>query len=182
MATTLISNIRGPQGIQGATGAQGPIGNTGPTGAQGPTGPTGSQGPAGTGITMMGSVANQAALTALQPAPQGNAYLNQTDDSLWIADATGTFISGGSIQGPVGPQGIQGIQGVVGATGAQGIQGPDGVAGAVGPTGPTGQTGPTGVRGAQWFVGSGAPPATITNSLPGDMYLDTVTGDVYQVS
>src|SRR5215472_11303343 len=44
-----------------------------------------------------------------------------------------------------------------------------------------GATGPTGTRGSLWYTGTGA-PGTITGSLPGDMYLDTATGDIYQLS
>ncbi len=38
----------------------------------------------------------------------------------------------------------------------------------------------TGPRGSRWYTGSGA-PGTIADSLPGDMYLDTDSGDVYQL-
>jgi hypothetical protein len=33
----------------------------------------------------------------------------------------------------------------------------------------------------EWFTGSG-PPGTIPGSKPGDLYLDTATGDVYLLS
>jgi hypothetical protein len=48
-----------------------------------------------------------------------------------------------------------------------------------GQPGPPGPQGPPGVRGSLWFSGAGAPPVT-GNFLPGDQYLDTVTGNVYQ--
>jgi len=38
----------------------------------------------------------------------------------------------------------------------------------------------TGPRGSLWWVGSG-PPGTIANSQPGDMYLNTTNGDVWQL-
>lgn len=47
---------------------------------------------------------------------------------------------------------------------------------------PGGSQGIPGARGAKWFTGAGAPPDPIPGSQPGDMYLDTTTGDVYQVS
>ncbi|MCP9887813.1 hypothetical protein KBY96_07695 [Cyanobium sp. ATX 6A2] len=47
-----------------------------------------------------------------------------------------------------------------------------------GPPGPAGGAGP---RGTGWFVGTGAPPAVIEGSLPGDLYLDMATGDVYSL-
>jgi len=48
-----------------------------------------------------------------------------------------------------------------------------------GPAGPTGPAGVTGTRGSLWNTGAGA-PGTIAGVLTGDMYLDTVSGDVYQ--
>ena len=43
----------------------------------------------------------------------------------------------------------------------------------------TGPAGPQGTRGSLWYTGS-VPPTTITGQLPNDLYLDVVTGDVYQ--
>lgn len=54
---------------------------------------------------------------------QGDAYIVQADDSLWVWDGT-QWVSGGSIQGPPG------------ATGPAGATGPQGATGAVGPVGP----------------------------------------------
>jgi hypothetical protein len=53
-----------------------------------------------------------------------------------------------------------------GATGAQGAQGSPGAQGA---------------RGSAWFTGAGV-PTTVANSAPGDLYLDTDTGDVYRLA
>lgn len=138
---------QGPQGIQGPQGVGGVPGDQGPMGPQGPAGPTGST---GTGVTMMGSVPTSADLPAT--ATQGDAYIVQEDDSLWIYDGT-QFISGGSIQGPqgvqgpIGPQGVQGIQGEQGPQGIQGEQGPVGPQGIQGETGETGAVGPQGIQG-----------------------------------
>jgi hypothetical protein len=52
------------------------------------------------------------------------------------------------------------------------IQGPPGAAGAPGAPGP---------RGTRWFTGSGAPPTSIPDSLAGDLYLDLISGDVYEL-
>jgi hypothetical protein len=106
---------------------------------------------------------------------QGDAYINQSDDSLWIWNGT-QWISGGSIQGPQGLQGLtgaagadgidgaagakgdpgndgadgaQGIAGEKGDRGDQGIQGIQGIDGPEGQQGPQGQTGPTGPEGPQ---------------------------------
>jgi phage baseplate assembly protein W len=49
--------------------------------------------------------------------------------------------------------------------------------------GPAGPIGPTGTRGSLWFVGTTDPPATWTGTpqpIANDMYLNTVTGDVWQ--
>jgi len=58
---------------------------------------------------------------------------------------------------------------------------PQGQTGLTGSQGPIGNTGATGTRGSQWFTGSGA-PGTIGGSLVGDMYLDTASGNVYQLA
>jgi hypothetical protein len=149
--------VKGDTGAQGATGATGPQGATGATGPVGPVGPQGPQGPqgaAGSGITMKGSVPTSADLPASGNA-QGDAYLVQADDSLWIWDAS-KWVSGGSIQGPpgiqgpagpTGPTGPQGPKGDTGATGATGAQGPQGLTGATGAQGPQGTQGPQGIQG-----------------------------------
>ncbi len=85
-------------------------------------------------------------------AAKGDAYLVQADDSLRVWDSvSSSWVNGGSIQGP------------------QGIQGPAGADGAIGP------------RGTGWFTGTGAPPATIPGAVDGDLYLDLLTGPVYQL-
>lgn len=58
---------------------------------------------------------------------------------------------------------------------AMNIKGPQGDPGA------TGATGAAGARGAKWYSGAGA-PGTIADSLPGDWYLDTVSGEVYNLT
>jgi Collagen triple helix repeat (20 copies) len=130
---------QGPQGVkgdQGVQGIQGPEGDQGDPGVQGVQGPVGPQGATGTGITMQGSVPTEAQLPPTGNT-QGDAYLVQADDSLWIWDGT-AWISGGSIQGPPGATGPQGTQGPAGPTGATGEQGPQGIQGTTGPQGATG--------------------------------------------
>ena len=118
---------------------------------------------------MQGSVANVGALPS-SGNTQGDAYINQTDDSLWIYDGSG-FVSGGSIQGPAGAQGIQGLEGPQGPqglggangadgdkgdkgdTGSQGLQGIQGVTGSTGPGGAQGPIGLTGDKGDQGDTG-----------------------------
>src|SRR3984957_10738359 len=80
-----------------------------------------------------------------------------------------------------GPRGAIGATGSIGATGAAGLAGATGAAGAVGPQGAPGAAGAPGVpgtRGSLWSTGSGAPTAT---GLNGDLYLDTSTGNVYEL-
>ena len=108
----------GPPGPPGPIGPTGPAGPAGGTGPQGPPGPQGPQGAAGTGITFKGSVPTSNDLPA-SGNTQGDAYLVQADDSLWIWDGT-TWVDGGSIQGPPGVQGPQGPQGVPGPMGPVG--------------------------------------------------------------
>ncbi len=145
---------RGPEGPRGYPGEEGPIGPQGPQGVEGPLGPTGPQGSTGTGILMCGEVATEGDLPSTGNA-QGDAYIVQEDDSLWIYDGT-EFISGGSIQGPPGPTGPTGVQGPTGAQGPQGIQGDTGadstVPGPQGPEGPQGIKGDTGATGADSTV------------------------------
>ena len=82
---------------------------------------------------MQGSIANVGALPS-SGNTQGDAYLNQTDDSLWIYDGSG-FVSGGSIQGPAGAQGPQGEAGADGLQGEPGADGKDGTSGIDGQNG-----------------------------------------------
>lgn len=147
--------VTGPAGQQGLPGPQGTPGAQGPRGDQGPVGPVGPQGSTGTGVTMRGSVPTEGDLPATGNI-QGDAYIVQADDSLWIWDAT-AWVSGGSIQGPPGPQGIQGIQGVPGPQGIQGEVGPQGIQGPAGPQGVAGPTGPEGPQGVQGPVGPEGP-------------------------
>ncbi len=65
--------------------------------------------------------------------------------------------------------------------GSTGPQGTTGATGATGAAGPAGATGATGTRGSQWYVGDGA-PGVIAGSVPGDKYMDRVTGDVYDLT
>jgi hypothetical protein len=36
--------------------------------------------------------------------------------------------------------------------------------------------------GTYWFVGEGPPPDSIPGALPGDLYLDSISGNIYQLS
>jgi hypothetical protein len=125
--------LTGEQGPQGSQGVVGPQGVQGDQGVQGTTGTQGPQGAVGPGITMQGSVATPANLPPTGN-DQGDAYIVQSDDSLWLWDGD-SWVSGGSIQGPQGLQGIQGPQGSQGIQGFQGLTGPQGVKGDVGPEG-----------------------------------------------
>ena len=184
MAWAAAGSLKGPQGIEGSQGVAGPAGPAGADGLQGiqgeqgiagPEGPQGIQGiegAAGTGINFRGQVSTAAELPA--SADQGDAYIVQADDSLQVWDATSSsWVSGGSIQGP---------QGIAGAQGSQGLQGEIGPAGPQGSQGIHGPAGSAGERGTGWFNGTGAPAADIPGAIPGDLYLDNTTGDVYTLS
>jgi hypothetical protein len=83
--------------------------------------------------------------------------------------------------GPRGAMGSRGGAGSQGAPGAAGSVGATGAAGAVGPQGAPGTAGAPGVpgaRGSLWSTGSGTPTATGQN---GDLYLDTASGNVYEL-
>lgn len=155
--------IQGQQGLRGITGPQGYTGNTGATGSTGATGPTG---PAGSGINIKGDVPTSAQLPATGNT-NGDAYIVDADNSLWIWTGTKWVDMGPIAEGPTGPTGATGAtgpasdlpgptgpEGVTGPTGAQGIQG---IQGGIGPTGPQGITGPTGIQGIPGPVGPTGP-------------------------
>lgn len=87
----------------------------------------------------------------------------------------------GNIKGPAGPQGVAGPTGATGPQGTAGAQGATGPPGTQGPAGPTGATGPAGQRGSVWLTGVGPPAGGQPALIQYDMYLDTATGDIYQV-
>ena len=168
------TGAQGPQGVkgdQGTQGVQGPKGDQGIEGPQGVQGPIGPQGATGSGITMQGAVPLESDLPPTGNE-QGDAYIVQADDSLWIWDGA-AWVSGGSIQGPPGsegPQGTVGPQGPAGPKGDQGIQGAQGVQGPIGATGadstvpgPAGPQGPKGDTGDQGLTG----PAGADSTVPG---------------
>jgi len=172
---TGATGAQGPQGVkgdQGVQGTQGPKGDQGVAGPQGVQGPEGPQGEAGTGITMRGSVPTSGDLPS-NPIEniQGDAYIVEEDDSLWIWDGT-AWVSGGSIQGPPGPQGPQGTvgpqgpEGPEGDQGIQGVQGPEGEQGIEGPIGPVGPQGPQGIKGDSGAVGPQGPQGN-DSTVPG---------------
>ena len=86
----------------------------------------------------------------------------------------------GNIKGPTGAPGPQGDPGPQGATGPQGTTGAQGPAGPEGPQGPTGATGPQGTRGSMWYVQPNA-PGTVAGQQVGDLFLNSATGDIYQL-
>lgn len=57
------------------------------------------------------------------------------------------------------------------------LKGPEGERGA------RGEDGPPGPRGTKWVFGTGTPTDQNTaDTLPGDVYVDATTGDVYQLN
>lgn len=142
----------GPQGPPGATGGPGPAGPAGATGAAGtvgpagPQGPVGPQGPAGSGVRILGTVPNSAALPTTGNSP-GDGYITANTGNLWVWGGS-AWTDVGNITGPAGPAGP------AGATGAPGPAGPQGATGATGPAGATGATGAPGPIGPQGPAGS----------------------------
>lgn len=187
MAWQQTGNIKGPKGDTGPAGSrgpegiQGPPGPAGPRGEQGiagPEGPQGKPGVDGKSVSIAGQVATYNDLPKdLGPDDAGKGWLVEADGDLYVWSGT-KFPANGSgtdFRGPEGPRGPQGPQGVAGPPGNTGSRGP---AGSQGPTGPEG---PRGQRGTKWFIGEGT-PGTIQDSLPGDIYLDRVSGTTYQLS
>ena len=168
---------RGPEGAQGVQGPPGPIGPKGDQGEKGPAGPQGRPGVDGKGVSVAGQVATYADLPKnLTASDAGKGWLVEADGALyvWSGKAFPANGSGADFRGPAGPTGPQGLQGVAGPAGQPGPKGP------AGEQGPRGVQGPAGPRGSKWFYGNGT-PGTIEGSLPGDMYLDRVSGTTYQL-
>jgi hypothetical protein len=187
MAWQQSGSIRGPQGERGPEGPEGKEGPRGEQGIQGERGPEGKEGPQGKqgapgadgadgrGITISGSVANEAALpTDLGPDDAGSAYLTQDNGKLNVWTGT-SWAPPVAFRGPAGPDGAQGVQG------DRGPEGPRGPAGADGAQGERGPEGPAGARGSVWFTGAGT-PGTVSGAVAGDMYLDTSSGVVYKLA
>lgn len=187
MAWTQTGNLKGPKGDtgprgpEGAQGVQGPPGPVGPKGDQGEKGPAGPQGPRGVdgkGVSVAGQVATYADLPKdLTSRDAGKGWLVEADGDLYVWSGSNfpPNGSGADFRGPEGPAGPTGPQGVAGPPGAAGARGPAGV------QGPAGKQGDPGPRGSKWFFGDGA-PGTIQGSLPGDVYMDRVTGTMYQLN
>jgi hypothetical protein len=151
-----------------ANGTQVPLGATGATGLSGATGPTGPQ---GVSVTLIGSVANSAALPVSGNA--GDGYITIDSGDLWIWNTvTSSWNDVGQI---VGPQGATGI----GATGATGIAGVNGAAGATGLRGSTGANGTNGATGATGLAGTnGSTGATGNNGSNGSTGATGATGTI----
>lgn len=96
------------------------------------------------------------------------------DGYLWLTRADGTRFNAGYVQGK------DGLNGRDGYNGRDGLPGKDGVDGAPGAPGTPGTPGVNGERGSKWFYGT-VNPVTIPGSLLGDSYLNTVSGDVFQL-
>lgn len=163
MAWGQIAQLKGPQGDQGPAGGQGLKGD------QGDPGPAGADGKS---VSINGTVANAAALpTDLTVVDAGKGYVTANDGHLHVWSGT-EFTDVGQVKGDKGDQGVKGDQGDEGPQGEQGVQGVKG---------DTGNTGTAGARGATWFTGS-AGPVDVPGSQPGDLFLDTSSGNVYVLS
>ncbi len=126
--------------------------STGPRGARGATGPQGVPG-------ARGSLWSTGSGTPTATGQNGDLYLDTSSGEVYEV-VSGTWTMEANI---TGPQGAMGARGISGSQGLQGPQGPQGVPGA---------------RGSLWSTGSGTPTAT---GQSGDLYLDTSTGDVYEL-
>jgi hypothetical protein len=165
----------------------------------------GETGDQGQGLSVEGSVTNVEDLPA--DSVPGNIYFVTSTGDMWIS--TGVAAAGaaghqnlGQIQGPQGVAGstiLSGAGAPAADTGKDGdyyldlsgktLYGPrtGGPAGAwgsglslAGPQGQTGAKGDPGARGNGWFIGAGI-PTNVPNAVVGDLYLDTATGDVYNL-
>lgn len=148
---------------------------------------TGGPIPAGTSLTLTRKVPYQQAYHPAVNGPIYNPTLESALDALAMqimqtASGLGQFTINGGV---VTSANFTGALSVLVANGVatvnvQTTPGPQGIQGQQGIQGVTGATGATGARGSLWYDGSGA-PGTIAGALAGDQYLDTVTGNVYQL-
>lgn len=92
-------------------------------------------------------------------------FIKSTEQYTFVTDLSGAQ----GIQGPAGPQGAPGAAGTPGAKGDKGDPGVQGV------------KGDTGQRGTRTTIGQGAPGTPPDDAIEGDMYLDSTTGDLYQI-
>lgn len=201
MAWQVQGNIRGPQGPEGPQGPQGIPGEDGAGveigGAVDTYAELPSLGPDDVG-------------TAYIVRADGLLYI--WDGTQWPDDGEGVEFRGPQgpegpegPEGPKGDKGDQGDKGDTGNTGAPGtaatIQAGDTTTTAPGtnasvtnvgtenaavfnfniPRGAQGLPGADGRDGSRWFTGSGV-PGTISGAVPGDLYLDTVDGTVYELN
>ena len=97
----------------------------GASGTSGTSGTSGRDGNHGWGVTMQGQVSNASELPT-EGNSNGDAYITQDDDALWIWTEVDGWMSGGSIQGPSGTSGTSGINGSQGEPGADGTSGTSG--------------------------------------------------------
>jgi hypothetical protein len=146
---------------------------TGATGPQGEAGPGGIQGDPGAALTILGNVADYAALDAITGQTINDAYIVESDGSLWIWNGT-DWIDAGQIVGPTGSTGPTGATGSTGATGATGPTGANSTV--VGPTGATGPTGITGSTGANSTVAGPTGPTGATGATGADSTVAGPTG------
>jgi phage baseplate assembly protein W len=151
-----------------------------------PQGDKGDKGDQGTGVTIKGTVPDSTHLPTTGNTV-GDVWIAADTGHGWSWDGT-QWTDIGPIQGPPGTPG-QAATITAGTTSTLTPGTPASVVNvgtsqnAVFDFGiPQGITGPTGQRGSIWFNGTTDPPATIPNSLPGDYYLNTVSGDVFLVS
>ena len=135
----------GPTGTPGANGSNGSNGNNGAPGAPGSNGAQGAAGADGTSISILGAVANCAALPTTGNTT-GDLYILDADDAgcsgiagdgfVWTAGSA--WLNIGPLRGPQGIQGPDGTDGSDGEAGAAGADGSNGAPGAAGAQGPQG--------------------------------------------
>ena len=168
------ARIPGPAGKDGADGAPGEKGDPGPEGPPGPAGKDGADGAPGP------------AGEKGDPGPEGPPGKDGADGADGPEGPPGPAGKDGAVGAP-GGAGEKGEKGDPGPTGEKGEKGDPGPAGEKGDPGADGAPGEKGEQGApgrdgsRWFTGAGA-PTSVPDSAPGDMYLDTEAGGLYQLA
>ncbi len=167
-----------PQGVAGPAGKDGAPGTNGSNGTNGTNGTNGAQGAPGadgTSISILGTVANCAALPTtgnttgdlyiLDAADGGCSYGAGVEGDGYVWTAGNTWLNIGPLRGPQGLQGVTGADGLPGVTGTPGT---DGTPGATGPEGP---------RGLQGVKGDTGPAGGVNTITAGNnITVDPITG------
>ena len=174
------SGYSGYSGLNGtgASGNSGYSGFSGKSGTSGYSGYSGYSGESGRGITLKGTVADEASLPA--GALLGDTWITSDTGHGWVSNGDETWTDIGPLQGPSGYSGRSGYSGS-GVSGYSGYSGRSGYSGLDGTGGTSGYSGYSGYSGISGYSGySGVTPKVFyyfdanTANISPDIVADTL--------